>query len=73
MGVIKRDRLAVAAHGCNTHTQRAEVQAARSRRDEFASQESPGGGAVTPYPAARRRRDSQAVGRPRWSATAEGF
>ena len=28
-GVVKRDRLAVAAHGCNTHTQRAAVQAAR--------------------------------------------
>ena len=37
MGVIKRGRLAVAAHGCNTHTQRAEVQAARSRRDRFAT------------------------------------
>jgi hypothetical protein len=38
MGVIKRGRLAVAAHGCNTHTQSAAVQAARSRRDGFASQ-----------------------------------
>src|SRR5215213_3259805 len=36
-GVVKRDRLAVAAHGCNTHTQRAAVQAARSRRDRFAT------------------------------------
>ena len=34
-GVVKRDRLAVAAHGCNRHTQRAAVQAARSRRDRF--------------------------------------
>ena len=36
-GVVKRDRLAVAAHGCNTHTQRTAVQAARSRRDRFAT------------------------------------
>ena len=31
-GVVKRDRLAVAAHGCNTHTQRAAAEAAWSRR-----------------------------------------
>ncbi len=36
-GVVKRDRRAVAAHGCNTHTQRAEVQAAVSRCHELAS------------------------------------
>jgi hypothetical protein len=31
-GVVKRDRRAVAVHGCNTHTQRAAAEAASSRR-----------------------------------------
>ena len=31
-GVVKRDRRAVAAHGCNTHTQRTAAEAASSRR-----------------------------------------
>ena len=61
----------MAAHGCNTHTQRAEVQAARSRRDEFA----------TPGPwwprrnsasAARRGRGPQRWVGPVRSATARG-
>ena len=35
MGVIKRDRRAVAAQGCNTHTQRAAAEAAWSRRHSW--------------------------------------
>ena len=61
----------MAAHGCNTHTQRAAVQAARSRRDRFASP-----GLLTA--ALQLRVNGQAlsrpkaVGRPRQTAIAEG-
>jgi hypothetical protein len=58
-GVVKRDRRAVAAHGCNTHTQRAEVQAARSRCHELGATSLFGDAAVTPRQAARCRRGSQ--------------
>ena len=70
-GVVKRDRLAVAAHGCNTHTQRAAVQAARSRRDRFAT---PGLLTSAPQLLVRGQAPSRpiAVGRPRQTATAEG-
>jgi hypothetical protein len=55
-----RDRRAVAAHGCPTHTQRAAAQAACSRRDSFAP---PGPLKAAPQPAAAARcRGSTAVG-----------
>ena len=52
-GVVKRGRLAVAARGCNTHTQRAAAGAAWSRRHSWRHGLF-GGSAVTPCRTARR-------------------
>ena len=52
-GVDKRDRRAVAAPGCNTHTQRAAAEAAWSRRHRWRHGLF-GGSAVTPCRTGRR-------------------
>ena len=65
-GVVKRDRRAVAEHGCNTHTQREAGPSRTVPAPRVGVTSLFGGDAVTPRQAARCRRGSQ-----RWLANSD--